>query len=246
VARQAERSVLAVVPARGGSKGLPRKNLRLLAGSTLLEHAIRFAQACDSVGRVVVSTDSEEIAAVARSAGADVPFLRPPELAADDTPMWTVLVHALKEVDPLGDAWQVLLLVDPTVPIRSPADFAAALERLDADPNADGIVSVAEPGFNIVWQSVVEEEGYMAHLVSEGVRVTRRQGAPPVWYIDGSFYLWRSEFVRSGASSWFEGRTLMQHVESYGSVDTAEELRRLEALVAGGIPLHRDDSVELI
>ena len=233
--RLAERSVLAVIPARAGSKGLPGKNLRQLAGMSLLEHAIRFAQACDSVGRIVVTTDSEEIAAVARAAGADVPFMRPSELAADEAPMWPVLTHALDQVDPLGEEWDYLLLCDPTAPIRSPADAEAALERLRADPAADGVVSVAEPSFNVVWQSVIEDDGYMAHLVGEGARVTRRQDAPPVYYIDGSFYLWHSRFVRQSHDSWFEGRTLMHVVESYGSIDTAEELRRLEALVAAGI-----------
>lgn len=231
MARRADRPVLALVPARGGSKGLPRKNLQLLAGATLLEHAVRFAQACGSVGRVVVSTDSEEIADAARAAGADVPFLRPGELAADETPMWPVVVHALDQVDARGEKWEFLLLCDPTAPVRSPDDVSAALDRLRDDPDAAGIVSVAEPGFNIVWQSVVEENGYMVHLVHEGARATRRQDAPPVRYIDGSFYLWRTAFVRTGRDSWFEGRTLTHLVESEGTIDTMEELRRLETLV---------------
>jgi CMP-N-acetylneuraminic acid synthetase len=231
VGRQADRPVLAVIPARGGSKGLPGKNLRQLAGKSLLEHAIRFAQACDSVGRIVVSTDSEEIAAVARIAGADVPFMRPSELATDETPMWPVLRHALDQVDPLGEDWDFLLLCDPTAPVRFPADVAAALEHLRADPAADGIVSVAEPSFNVVWQSVIEKDGYMAHVVREGARLTRRQDAQPVYYIDGSFYLWRSTFVRAGHGSWFEGRMRMYAVTSEGTIDNSEELRRLEALV---------------
>jgi CMP-N-acetylneuraminic acid synthetase len=75
----------------------------------------------------------------------------------------------------------------------------------------------------------------MAHLVGQGVRVTRRQDAPPVYYIDGSFYLWHSRFLRQRHDSWLEGRTLMHVVDSYGSIDTAEELRTLEALVAAGV-----------
>jgi CMP-N-acetylneuraminic acid synthetase len=227
--------VLAVVPARGGSKGLPGKNLRALGGRSLLEHAIRFAFACESVGRVVVSTDSEEIAAAARAAGADVPFLRPAELAGDETPMWPVIVHALAQVEREGEQWEYLLLADPTSPVRSPADVATALERLRADPDADGIVSVADPGFNPAWQCVIEEDGYMAHLVPDGTDMARRQDAPEVRYIDGSFYLWRPEFARGGHTSWFEGRMLMHPVESFGSIDTADELTRLEALVAAGV-----------
>ncbi len=161
--------------------------------------------------------------------------------------MWPVLVHALEQVDPLGEEWEFLLLCDPTAPVRSPVDVAAALERLRADPDADGIVSVGEPGFNVVWQSVVEEDGYMAHLVLEGERFTRRQDAPAVHYVDGSLYLWRTEFLRSGRSSWFDGRTLMHVVDSYGSIDTAEDLRRLEALVTAGVatlPVLARDAVD--
>jgi CMP-N,N'-diacetyllegionaminic acid synthase len=231
----AEKTVLAVVPARSGSKGLPGKNLRTLAGRSLLEHAIRFALACDSVGRVIVSTDSEEIAAAARAAGADVPFLRPAELATDEAPMWPVLVHALAEVEREGDGWEFLLLADPTSPVRSPADVRAALERLRAAPDADGIVSVADPGFSPIWQCVVEKDGYMAHLLPNGAGLDRRQDAPAVRYIDGSFYLWRTSFVRGGHASWFEGAMLMQPVESFGSIDTPDELTRLEALVAAGM-----------
>ena len=93
---------LAVVPARGGSKGLPGKNIRSLAGLPLIEHSLRLASLCPEIARTVVSTDSDEIAAVAVRAGGEVPFLRPPDLARDETPMLPVLRHALGEVDPLG------------------------------------------------------------------------------------------------------------------------------------------------
>src|SRR5712691_3681546 len=108
--------MLAIVPARGGSKGLPRKNLRQLAGLPLIGHALRFAAMCPEIARTIVSTDSEEIAGVARDLGGDVPFLRPAELARDDTPTWTVLRHALEVVDPRGEEYDRLLLVSPASP----------------------------------------------------------------------------------------------------------------------------------
>lgn len=235
MARPADGAVLAVVPARGGSKGLPGKNLRTLGGLSLLEHAICFAKACESVGRVVVSTDSEEIASAARAAGAEVPFMRPAELAGDETPMWPVLVHALQQVESTKATYDYLLLVDPTAPVRSPADVDTAFSRLLADATADGIVSVAEPRFSPVWQCVVERDGALAHLVPEGAGLVRRQDAPQVFYIDGSLYVWRAAFVRGGHASWFEGRNLMHVVPSEGSIDTPDDLRRLELLVEAGI-----------
>src|SRR6476659_10209617 len=113
--------VLAVVPARGGSKGLPGKNIRPLAGLPLLAHSLRAAALVPSVTRCIVSTDSPEIAAVARGAGGDVPFDRPTELAADETPMAPVLRHALAFVEEHeGAAYDYLLLLDPTSPVRRP------------------------------------------------------------------------------------------------------------------------------
>jgi len=91
--------ILAVIPARGGSKGLPGKNIRPLAGLPLIAHSIKLAQFCPQVTRLIVSTDSEEIAAVARKFGAEIPFMRPFDLAQDDTPMWPVLRHALQMVE---------------------------------------------------------------------------------------------------------------------------------------------------
>src|SRR3954451_10687616 len=104
---------LAVVPARGGSKGLPGKNIRPLAGLPLLEHSVKLAQLCPEIDRTIVSTDSEEIAEIARAVGAEVPFLRPAKLARDETPMLPVLRHALGELD---GAWDLVLLLDPTSP----------------------------------------------------------------------------------------------------------------------------------
>src|ERR1700756_3876530 len=91
--------VLAVIPARGGSRGLPDKNIALLAGLPLISHSIRLSKLCAEIAKCVISTDSERIAAVARDYGGDVPFLRPAELAKDETPMWPVLRHALAEME---------------------------------------------------------------------------------------------------------------------------------------------------
>ena len=96
------RPILAVIPARSGSKGLPGKNVRTFAGLPLIAHSIRLAKLCPEIARCVVSTDSEEIAEIARAHGGDVPFLRPAELAQDDTPMWPVVQHSLREMEQRG------------------------------------------------------------------------------------------------------------------------------------------------
>ncbi len=110
-----QHSTIAIIPARGGSKGLPGKNLRSLGGLPLIAHSIRFAHLCPEVERCIVSTDCEEIAKAARDAGGEVPFLRPPELAEDSTPMLPVLQHALRETELReGKRYELVILLQPT------------------------------------------------------------------------------------------------------------------------------------
>ena len=143
--------VLAVVPARGGSKGLPGKNLRPLAGLPLVAHSLRAAAAMRTVTRCIVSTDDPQVARVAREHGGDVPWLRPAELATDTTPMAPVLRHALAAVEEEeGRPYDALVLLDPTSPARVPAEVDAAVEQLLALPRPRrghlGVAAVVQPG----------------------------------------------------------------------------------------------------
>jgi CMP-N,N'-diacetyllegionaminic acid synthase len=140
--REAPLDVLALVPARGGSKGIPRKNLQLLAGKPLVAHAIEAGLAAQLVSRVVCSTDDEEIAEVARVAGAEVPFLRPSELAQDNSEDWPVFIHALRWLEN-ADGWRPRLVVNlrPTSPLRRPAHVDDAI-RLLLESGADSVKAI--------------------------------------------------------------------------------------------------------
>jgi N-acylneuraminate cytidylyltransferase len=227
---------LAVIPARGGSKGLPRKNLLPLAGIPLIEHSIRLAALCPEVDRVVVSTDSDEIADVARTAGAEVPFIRPAELARDDTPMLPVLRHVLDDLDPAGEAWDLLLLLDPTSPGRLPEDVARAHALLAGDAGANGVVAVSEPSFNPIWHAVVERDGYMEQLFAAGRRFGRRQDLPRVLRINAALYLFRSTFLRGAGETWLDGRHLMLEIPDARAIhiDDRRDLELCELLVEAG------------
>jgi CMP-N,N'-diacetyllegionaminic acid synthase len=229
--------VLAVVPARGGSKGLPGKNVRLLAGIPLIAHTLLFARMCPAFDRVIVSTDSMEIAEVARHFDGDVPFMRPPELARDDTPIWPVLQHALTAVESAERLeYDYLVLLDPTSPGRDPADVDGALRRLRSMPDADGIVGVSQPSFNPMWTCVIERDGWMADLAKEGAHFTRRQDVPTVYRINALLYIWRCAFVRS-APSWRVGaRNLMYETPESRAIhiDSAEDFGHAEWLLASG------------
>ena len=190
------RPLLAVVPARGGSKGLPGKNLRPLAGLPLIAHALAFARLAKPIDRCIVSTDSPKIAALARRHGGDVPFLRPAELARDETPMLPVLQHALRQVEKMeGRRYEALLLLQPTNPARLPRDLARALALLEEDPGCVGVISVSEPAFNPRYVCVEEQAGRMRRLFSSGPAYTRRQDVPPVFRINGMLYLWRRDYL---------------------------------------------------
>jgi CMP-N,N'-diacetyllegionaminic acid synthase len=234
--------VLAVVPARGGSKGLPGKNVRPLSGLALIGHSLRAAELCESVTRCVVSTDSAHIALVARDLGGDVPFLRPAELATDETPMAPVLRHALATVEEQeGAAYDFLVLLDPTSPAREPGDVDAAVRLLDGRPDWDGVVSVSQPTFHPVWVGVrgaEDDPDRMERYFADGVGVTRRQQLPPYRRVNGNFYVWRSGFVRRMAASWMDEGVhgMVEIPESRAfAIDYRYEFDLLEALLDQGV-----------
>lgn len=227
---------LAVVPARGGSKGLPGKNVRPLAGLPLLVHSLELARRCPEIARTVVSTDSEEIAGVARAAGGDVPFMRPAELAADETPMLPVLQHALAELDSDGSRYELLLLLDPTSPGRLPEDVARAHELLRADPDAEGVVAVSEPSFNPLWTAVFERDGYLEPM-AEGNRYGRRQDVPRVLRINAALYLFRTEFLRRERETWMNGRHRILEIPELRAfhIDTEDDFAVCELVLERGL-----------
>lgn len=230
--------VLAVIPARSGSKGLPGKNIRSFVGLPLLAHSILFAGLCPEIDRIVLSTDASEIAEIGQQYGAEVPFLRPSELAQDHTPLWSVLKHALAEVEKNGDHYQYLLLLDPTSPARLPEDIRGSLERLLSAESFDGVIGVSQPGFNPIWHCVVEQEGLMVDLFSEGSKINCRQDVPTVYRINGSLYLWRTEFLRRTQDNWREkGQHAIFEIPELRamSIDDLQEFQRAEVLVKEGL-----------
>jgi N-acylneuraminate cytidylyltransferase len=235
-----ETPLFAVIPARGGSKGLPQKNIRPFVGLPLIAHSILFAKRCPEITRCIVSTDSEEIAEVAKRYGADVPFLRPAALAQDDSTIWGVLRHALETVEQQeGRSYEALVLLDPTSPAREPSDLAEAWRRLCAQPQADGVIGVSRPDFNPVWHCVIERDGWMADLDGRAASYEHRQEAPVVYRINGSLYVWRTAFLRREPDGlWRQhGKHLLYEIPERRamSIDTAEQFERAEVLVKAGV-----------
>ncbi|MBN2381418.1 acylneuraminate cytidylyltransferase family protein [bacterium] len=231
--------ILTIIPARGGSKGLPGKNIRPLAGLPLIAHSIKCAQMCPELDRIIVSTDNADIRNIALQYGAAVPFLRPAELAGDTTPMIPVLQHALQTIEALDNChYQTILLLDPTSPGRFPDDISAALVKLADDPQADGIIGVSEPDFNPIWHCVREEKQYLKPLFDNASQYTRRQDVPPVYRINATLYLWRRTFLLETNPTWItQGNFLLQQIPENRSIhiDHLDEFDKAEILINSGL-----------
>lgn len=186
--------ILALIPARGGSKGIPRKNIRSLAGKPLIAWTIEAALRCPALSSVVVSTDDPEIAAISAQRGAEVPFMRPAELAQDDTPGMAVVLHALQKL-PEFDA---VLLLQPTSPLRSSADIDAIL-AMAAEQQAKCIVSIAEPPHSPYWMVSLNQDQRIKKII-DLPDVTRRQALPLAYAINGALYFARCDWLRDQQS----------------------------------------------
>lgn len=226
--------VLALVTARGGSKRIPRKSIAPVAGRPLIAWTIDAARGARSVGRVVVSTDDPEMAAVSRQCGAEVPFLRPPELALADTPHIDVVVHA---VDWLrsheGFSPSHVLLLQPTSPLRLADDIdrtvAIALER-----DADAVVSVTDAHPHPCLAKRVKPEGSMEDFFPWPAGEQRRQALPEAFVLNGAIYLARFDLLLR-ERTWYSKRTYAYRMPAERSldIDTPWDLALADQILRG-------------
>ncbi len=180
--------ICAIVPARGGSKGVVRKNLRLVAGRSLVAHAIRSARGSQLVDRVIVSTDDEEIARVARQEGADVPFMRPASLASDDAPAQPVVEHAITYVEERDGRVDSVVLLQPTSPLRRACHVDEAV-RLFLDSGVDSVVSVCEVEHSPYWMYRMEGDSLHPFTFDQELNRARRQALPTLYRPNGAIYV---------------------------------------------------------
>ena len=226
--------VLAIIPARGGSKGVPGKNLRPLGGQPLIAYAADAARRSGVVDRVVLSTDSEEIAAVGRSLGVDVPFLRPATLAADDTPMLPVLQHTLAALARDGWVPDIVVLLQPTSPLRRPEHIRDAVTLL-RETKADSVVTVAEVPRHLSPDYVMRiDAGRLVPFLAEGAGVIRRQDARAAYSREGTVYAcWRTTIEQHGGIYGADCRPLLIDAQDSLSIDSPEDWIEAERRVSG-------------
>jgi N-acylneuraminate cytidylyltransferase len=215
-------SVIAAVFARGGSKGVPDKNQRLFDGRPLVVHAIEQAAACQQVERVIVSTDSEEIAELARAAGAEVPWLRPESLSGDTAREWDAWRHLLGWLDENGDLPERLLVVPCTAPLRIVDDLQRCVDA-SLSLNADVVLTVTashrNPWFNMV---TLDQQGFARLVLEPERRIHRRQDAPPTFDVGTVAFVVNPTYVQK-ADSLYDGTVIAVEVPAERSLDIDTE-----------------------
>jgi CMP-N-acetylneuraminic acid synthetase len=226
-------STVAFIFARGGSKGLAGKNIRLLAGKPLIAWSIEHALDVPRIGRVIVSTDSNEIAEVARQFGAEVPFMRPAELATDTSPEWLAWQHALNYLlDSEGRLPGVMVSVPTTAPLRLAIDIEKCLDEFEKG-KSDIVITVTNahrsPYFNMIKENT---DGTVSLVIPPSRELIRRQDAPSVYDMTTVAYVMNPEFVMKH-QSYFEGRVRAVHVpiERAIDIDTLMDFKIAEFLL---------------
>lgn len=216
------KEILAIIPARGGSKGVPRKNVRELNGKPLIGYTIEAAKKSNRVSRVVVTTEDIEIATVSREYKAEVPYLRPDELSQDNSPTMECVLHMLNYLEKTeGYVPDYVLLLQCTSPLRNHSHINEAIDKL-LNSDYDSIVSVCEAEVNPYWANIFEGDK-LKYFIEEGRKITRRQELPNVYRMNGAIYLIKTEVLKKQKT--FEPEEVMGYImDSYSSVDIDTEM----------------------
>lgn len=182
-------NVLAIVPARGGSKRLPGKNIKLLHGQPLINWTIKAAHDARCISTVVVSTDDNRIAEIARKAGAQVPFIRPAALSDDKSTSVSVMLHALHELAQLGQQFDWIVLLQPTSPLRTGQHIDDAFSVL-TQKESDAVISVCKTEHSPLWCNTLPDDDSMLNFLPESVNKGKRsQDLPDYYRLNGAIYI---------------------------------------------------------
>ncbi len=217
------KKVLAIIPARGGSKGLPGKNIKNLCGKPLIAWSIEQANSCSYIDKTLLSTDDEEIAEIAKKYGAEVPFIRPAELASDTASTIDVIFHTIEWLKKHEDYRpEYILLLQPTSPLREVEDIEGTIQMLK-DKNAQAIVSVFETDYHPWWSNTLPENGNMKDFIRPDILNKRRQDLPVFYLLNGAIYLAESDylFARNG---FFGPNTFAYEMPKERSVDIDSDI----------------------
>ncbi len=214
--------VLAVIPARGGSKGLPGKNIREFCGKPLISWTIEQGMACNYIDKVLVSTDSEEIASIAVQSGASVPFFRPPALANDTASSLDVLLHAVDYLSSVGESYDFIVMLEPTSPLRDVSDITGALELLFEKVGVESVVGVTKAEGSHPSFLFTVQEGLMCPMSGTQPTGLRRQDLKEdFYYLEGSIYVSSIESLKKN-KGFYHAATAPWIVDRYKAIEIDE------------------------
>lgn len=229
--------VLGLIPARGGSKALPGKNIKPLCGRSLVQRAADTARASGVLDRVILSTDDEAIAAHGQSAGLTIPFLRPAAFATDASPMMDVAVHALKTLSETDEyVPDALLILQPTSPLRSPEHIRQAVSLLEGYEAVCSVVPLPQD-ISPHYVMKIRDDGCLDFFMPDGDRFTRRQDVPVAYRRDGTIFLTRTEVVLNAHSFYGKRcRPMVLQPDEILNIDTAKDWDEAKRRLGGESP----------
>ena len=224
--------ILGIIPARGGSKGVPGKNIKLLGGKPLLAYTFEASKASKLLHKTILSTDDNDIIACAAKLGLEVPFTRPDYLATDTAKSIDVVKHAIDFFENQGEYFDAVCLLQVTTPFRAEGIIDSAIQKF-IDSKADALISVLKVPheYNPHWTFEEDSNGNLRIATGEKNIISRRQDLPDTFHRDGSIYLTKTEFIKNGT---FYGNSL-SYIESnpkiHANIDTLDDWGKAEQLI---------------
>jgi CMP-N-acetylneuraminic acid synthetase len=225
--------ILGIIPARGGSKGVPRKNIKLLGGKPLIWYTLMSAKESNLLSECLVSTEDEEIKETALGLGAVVPFIRPIELALDTTPTLPVLKHALMEMERQGKYFDAVCILQATSPFRPPGFIDECIEKF-TQTEADTLISVKKvpDHFNPHWVFENDDNGFARIATGENQVIPRRQLLPDTFYRDGMVYIVKRELFESGNTLYGEKVVCLESIGENINIDNTDDWEKAEKYIS--------------
>ena len=216
------KTIIAIIPARGGSKGLPKKNIKKLNGKPLIAHTIEVAKQSRIFDRIIVSTDDKEIAEVAKKYGAEVPFIRPAELATDSADAMDVVIHALKWFKNKGEDFDYVMKLQPTSPLRTEQDIIKSIDLI-IQKDGDSISSVSECEHHPLWSNVLGPDLKMNNFIDEDTKGKNRQELPKYYRLNGLIFLSKVDTLLN-TKDWYGEKSYAYIMDSKRAIDIDSEV----------------------
>ncbi|MXS72240.1 acylneuraminate cytidylyltransferase family protein [Flavobacteriaceae bacterium W22] len=220
--------MIAIIPARGGSKGLPGKNIKLLNGKPLIAYTIEAAKQSKSITRIIVSTDDQNIADAALEYGAEIPFLRPSHLATDDALAIDVLKYTIERLKEEQNSIEEFIVLQPTSPLRTPLNIDEAV-NLFRGKNADSVISYCKEHHPIRWHKYITEEGKFENIFDDTLQ--NRQMEKPTYFPNGAIYIYKTEIINTGKYYTENSFAYIMERESSIDIDDIQDFEYAEFLL---------------